>query len=393
VEPQPSDLTRPDNSPATGAARRFAEQFGADPRGIWRAPGRVNLIGEHTDYNDGFALPFAIGAAVSVAAARRDDDLIVMTSGQEPGGAVTVALADLAPGSVPGWAAYPAGVAWALRTAGHQVGGVSLAVDADLAVGSGLSSSAALECAAALAMTDLRLLTVPRTEIARLARLAENEFVGAPTGVMDQMAVMFAEAGHVLLLDCRTAEATQIPFDPASAGLTIVIIDTRARHELTDGGYATRRAACERAARLLGVPALRDITDASGLDRLGDPLLTRRARHVVTENARVLGTVELLRAGRLSDVGPLLTASHVSLRDDFEVSWPEADIAVEAAITAGALGARMTGGGFGGSLIALAPIGQIRAVTDAVTREFAARDWRPPAFSTAVPSPCASRLR
>jgi galactokinase len=377
----------------SGADRRFGQQFGADPAGIWQAPGRVNLIGEHTDYNDGFALPFAIDATVSVAAASRDDDLMVLTSCQEPGGEVTVALADLTPGSVPGWAAYPAGVAWAFRTAGHQLGGVSLAVDADLAVGSGLSSSAALECAAALAMTDLYQVTVSRTEVARLARLAENEFVGAPTGIMDQIAVMLAEAGHVLLLDCRTAATTQIPFDPATAGLTIVIIDTRARHELTDGGYATRRAACEQAARLLGVPALRDVADVGVLDRLGDPLLRRRARHVVTENARVLQTVELLRAGRLADLGPLLTASHFSLRDDFEVSWPEADVAVEASAAAGALGARMTGGGFGGSLIALVPADQVDVVTDAVTRAFAARDWRPPAFTTAVPSPAASRLR
>ena len=376
-----------------GAARRFAEQFGTGPAGIWRAPGRVNLIGEHTDYNDGFALPFAIGAAVSVAASRRDDDLILLTSCQEAGGAVTVALADLEPGSVEGWAAYPAGVAWALRGADLPIGGVSLAVDADLAVGSGLSSSAALECATALAMLDLHEIAVPRTELARLARLAENDFVGAPTGIMDQTAVLCGEAGHVLLLDCRTRSTTQIACDLSGSGLTIVIIDTRARHELTDGGYASRRAACEQAAQLLGVPALRDVADPRALDRLADPLLRRRARHVVTENDRVLRTVELMRAGRLSDIGPLLTASHASLRDDFDVSWPEADAAVETALRTGALGARMTGGGFGGSLIALAPTDQVAAITEAVTSEFAARGWRQPAFGTAVPSPPARRIR
>ena len=376
-----------------GAARRFAEQFGAGPAGIWRAPGRVNLIGEHTDYNDGFALPFAIGAAVSAAVSRRDDELMVLTSCQEPGGPVTVALADLAPGSVGGWAAYPAGVAWALRAADLPVGGVSLAVDADLAVGSGLSSSAALECATALAILDLHEIAVPRTELARLARLAENDFVGAPTGIMDQTAVLCGEAGHVLLLDCRTRSTTQIACDLGGSGLTIMIIDTRARHELTDGGYASRRAACEQAAYLLGVPALRDIADPGALDRLADPLLKRRARHVVTENDRVLRTVELLRAGQLGGIGPLLTASHASLRDDFDVSWPEADAAVETAIGAGALGARMTGGGFGGSLIALAAAAQVDVIAEAVTREFAARAWRPPAFSTAVPSAPARRIR
>jgi galactokinase len=382
-----------DDAPVAGAARRFAEQFGADPGGIWQAPGRVNLIGEHTDYNDGFALPFAIGAKVSVAATRRQDGLMLLTSCQEAEGAVAVAVADLEPGSVPGWAAYPAGVAWALRSAGHPVGGISLAVDADLVAGSGLSSSAALECATALALIDLHEIAVPRTELARLARLAENDFVGAPTGIMDQTAVLRGEADHVLLLDCRTGATSQIAFDPARSGLTVMIIDTRARHELSDGGYATRRAACEEAARLLGVPALRDIAKAGVLDRLTDPVLRNRARHVVTENDRVLRTVELLRAGQLADIGPLLTASHASLRDDFEVSWPAADAAVEAAVGAGALGARMTGGGFGGSVIALAPVDAVSAIGSAVARDFASHRWRPPAFSTAAPSASARRTR
>jgi galactokinase len=382
-------LTPPDE----GAAGLFAERFGAGPSGIWQAPGRVNLIGEHTDYNDGFALPFAISSKVSVAAARRHDDVLVVTSGQEPGEPVTVALAGLEPGSVRGWAAYPAGVAWALRRAGYPVGGVSLAVDADLAIGSGLSSSAALECATALAMVDLHEIAVTRTELARLARRAENDFVGAPTGIMDQTAVLGGAAGHVLLLDCRTGGTTQIPFGLAGSGLTIVIIDTRARHELTDGGYASRRACCEEAARLLGVTALRDIAGTGAIDRLTDPVLRRRARHVVTENDRVLRTAELLRAGRLSGIGPLLTASHASLRDDFDVSWPQADAAVESAIGAGALGARMTGGGFGGSVIALAPVGAIGAIASAVTREFASHGWQPPGFSTAAPSASARRRR
>jgi len=393
VEVHDPGMTPRDDGPDAGAAWLFAEQFGVRPSGVWRAPGRVNLIGEHTDYNDGFALPFAIGASVSVAAARRRDELMVLASRQEPGGAVTVALPGLELGSVSGWAAYPAGVAWALRSAGHRVGGVSLAIDADLPVGSGLSSSAALECAVALAMIDLHDIAVPRTELARLARLAENDFVGAPTGIMDQTAVLCGEAGHVLLLDCRTGATTQIAVDLAASGQAIMIIDTRARHELTDGGYAGRRAACEDAARLLGVRALRDIADAGALERLNDGLLRRRARHVVTENDRVLRTVGLLRTRQLAGIGPLLTASHASLRDDFEVSWPEADAAVQAAIGAGALGARMTGGGFGGSVIALTPADAVGAIIGAVTREFARRGWPRPVFSTARPSASARRRR
>ncbi len=392
--------------PADGAARRFAQWSGAEAHGVWRAPGRVNLIGEHTDYNDGFALPFAIGASVCVAAARRDDGLLALTSCQESG-EITVPVEGLAAGSVTGWAAYPAGVAWSLRSAGCPIAGASLAVDADLTPGAGLSSSAALECATALALTELYQVRVPRSELAALARRAENDFVGAPTGIMDQLAVLTCTEGHALLLDCRSGTGTQVPFDLGATGLSIVIIDTRSRHELTDGGYAARRAACEEAARLLGVPALRDITDAAELTRLagftgpagfagpaefaGEELL-RRARHVVTENNRVTRSAQLLRAGRLADIGPLLTASHESLRDDFEVSWPQADAAVEASIAAGALGARMTGGGFGGSVIALIPARLADAVTAAVGESFAAAGWAAPAITATTPSASARRV-
>jgi len=376
-----------------GATRRFKELFGAEPAGIWQAPGRVNLIGEHTDYNDGFALPFAISTRVSVAVAPRADDRLVLTSCQEGTEVVEVLLAGLAPGAVTGWAAYPAGVAWSLRGAGYPIGGLNVAIDADLALGAGLSSSAALECAVALAMLDLHGFELSRTELAKLARRAENDFVGAPTGIMDQIAVLLSREGHALLLDCRSATTTLVPFDPSPAGLVLMIINTRARHELTDGGYASRRHACEEAARTLGVPALRDIISVSQLDQLTDPLLLRRARHIVTDDARVLQTVALLRANDLTGIGPLLTASHISLRDDFEVSWPEADVAVDSAIEAGALGARMVGGGFGGSVIALLPTGKTDAVTDAVDRRFAINGWSAPTFTTAVPSASATRLR
>jgi galactokinase len=379
-------------SQCAGAARLFLERYGRSPEGVWRAPGRVNLIGEHTDYNDGFALPFAIGAGVCVAAAARQDGVVALSSRQYGSAVVTVPLGSLAPGAVEGWAAYPAGVAWALRSAGHRVGGASLAVDADLPAGAGLSSSAALECAAGLALAELYQLAVPRLELAALGRRAENDFVGVPTGLMDQLAVLLGQPGHALLLDCRAGTGTSVPLDPAAAGLALLVIDTRAKHELTDGGYAARRRACEDAARALGVRSLRDVTSVGALDGLSDPL-RRRARHVVSENRRVLDTVELLRAGQLGRVGPLLTASHASLRDDFAVSWAEADAAVEAAIGAGALGARMTGGGFGGSVITLAPGDSAAGVAGAVADTFARRGWRAPVITPVRPSQGAARVR
>jgi len=374
------------------AARQFAARYGREPDGVWYAPGRVNLIGEHTDYNEGFALPFAISAGICVAAAARDDGAIALSSAQHGDGTVIVPVDALAPGRPDGWAAYPAGVAWALLSAGHRVGGASLAIDADLAAGAGLSSSAALECAAGLAFADLNQLALSRPELAALGRRAENDFVGAPTGLMDQLAVLLCQAGHALLLDCRTGAGTAVPLDPAAAGLVLLIIDTRVQHELTEGGYGARRRACEDAARVLGARSLRDITDVSVLDQLGDRVLRSRARHVVTENRRVLDTAELLRTGQLSEVGTLLTASHASLRDDFAVSWPEADTAVETAIAAGAHGARMTGGGFGGSVIALAPAAAAAAVSAAVAARFARQGWRPPVIVPVKPSQSARRL-
>jgi galactokinase len=379
--------------PEAGAARRYLARFRAEPEGIWQAPGRVNLIGEHTDYNDGFALPFAIGARVCAAAGRRSDGRLALTSVQEGDSEIVIGVSELVPGAVTGWAAYPAGVAWAMRAAGYPVGGASVAIDASLPAGAGLSSSAALGCSVALALAELYQVTLTRPELAVLVRRAENEFAGAPTGIMDQLAVLLSREGHALLLDCRLADGTLVPFDPAAAGLALLIIDTRARHENTDGGYGRRRRACEEAARALGVRALRDVVSAGEVERLAEPLLRRRARHVVTEDRRVLDTVELLKAGEVAAIGPLLTGSHVSLRDDFEVSWPEADAAVEAALGAGALGARMTGGGFGGSVIALVPDGLVTDVEQAVTSRLAADDRRAPAFSRAVPSASASRVR
>jgi galactokinase len=362
--------------------------YGREPDGVWRAPGRVNLIGEHTDYNDGLVLPFALPQSVTVAAARRDDGVFELRSLQSP---ETARVADPEPGSVTGWAAYAAGVAWALREAGHAPGGASLLIDADLPQGAGLSSSAALECAVAVALCDLYDEQVPRTEMARIAQRAENDFVGVPSGIMDQSASLLCTEGHALLLDCRSGLSAQVPLD--LTGLTLVVIDTRANHELVDGGYADRRAACEKAAELLGVPALRDITDlGAALSRLTDPVLRRRTQHVVTEIHRVEAAAGLLRAGAVGEVGALLTASHLSLRDQFEVSWPEADVAVEESVRAGARGARMVGGGFGGSVIALVAADRATRVRDAVTDAYAKRGWAEPHFLDAIPSAGATRL-
>lgn len=376
-----------------GAGAWFARRYGREPDGIWFAPGRVNLIGG-PDYNEVFVLPFALGAGVCAAASRRPDRRIALMSrraGCEP---VLLSIDGLQPGSVPGWAAYPAGVAWALRQAGYLSGGADVAIDADLPAGAGLSSSAALECSVALALTELYQVSVPRRELAALARCAENDFAGVPTGIMDQIAALTCRAGHALLLDCRSRTGAAVPLNPAAAGLALLVIDTRARHALADGRYAARRRACEHAASVLGARSLRYITgDAGELARLTEPSLQRLCRHVISENRRVLRAAELLRAGDQAAIGRLLTASHHSLRDQFEVSWPQADEAVEAAIDAGAAGARMTGGGFGGCVVALVPADCARQVRTAVTERFTRHHWPAPHYLDAVPSDGARRIR
>jgi galactokinase len=373
--------------------------------GVWFAPGRANLMGEHTDYNDGFVLPFALEQGTTVTARSRADKMIALTSRQRPGPEIVLDVPALVPGDVKGWAAYPAGVAWVLREAGYAVPGATILIDSDVPAGAGLSSSAALICSVLLALTELGGPSVPRPELAMIARRAENEFAGVPAGIMDQSASLLCTTGHALLLDCQSLELAQIPFDAR-----MLVIDTRVGHELGAGDYATRRLECAEAARELSVPSLRFITDCADTARLDDPVSRRRARHVCTDNQRVLRAVDLLRDGRLGEVGELLTAAHASLRDDFEVSWPQADVAVEAVLSAGALGARMIGGGFGGSVLALLPGSPATAVPaapdaaappardavtpirDAVIAAYAARDWTPPEFYDAVPSAGARRV-
>jgi galactokinase len=370
----------------TEVASAFSTGFGGIPDGRWFAPGRVNLIGEHTDYNDGFVLPLALRQGVVAAARARDDDVLRVRSVQETD-PVELRLTDIAPGTVDGWSAYVAGVAWALRERGHEVPGIDVLVDGDVPVGAGLSSSAALECAVALAWNDLADLQLPRDELAAVARSAENDVVGAPTGVMDQMASLHARAGHLVFLDTRSMRVEQVPFDLDPANLALLVIDSRAPHALVDGQYAERHESCATAAKLLGVTALRDVSldelDAA-LARLDDDLLRRRVRHVVTENARVLEMVDILRSGQdPRRIGSALTASHGSMRDDFEITVPQVDVAVSAALHAGAYGARMTGGGFGGCVLALVDAGAVDAVIEAVELSYRSENFAPPvAFVT-----------
>ena len=383
----------------------FVELFGREPQARWRAPGRVNVIGEHTDYNDGFVLPIALPQGVTAQVGLRTDATLRVASTGFPGEVVTVAADGLQPGAVPGWAAYVAGVLWALRERGADLGGADVLVDGDVPHGAGLSSSAALECAVACALDDAAGLGLARTELVSVARTAENGFVGVPSGSLDQSASLLCEAGHALLLDTRTMAGRQVPLDLPAAGLRLLVIDTRAPHQLVDGQYAARRSDCEEAARLLGVPALRDVSDQD-LDRalaaLPSDRLRRRVRHVVTENARVLESVSVLSATSTSTspasagdpraIGPALTASHASLRDDYEVSCRELDLAVDSALAAGAFGARMTGGGFGGSAIALVEADRADAVAGAVTEAFTTARLTEPRVFAVTPSPGAHRL-
>jgi galactokinase len=388
---------------ADAAARGFAETYGRPPEVVWSAPGRVNLIGEHTDYNAGLVLPFAIAQRTAVAAARRDDGDVAVTSALYPGNA-RARLADIgpgapretAPGPVTGWSAYPLGVAWALtqvRPGQPEPGGADLFIDSAVPAGAGLSSSAALEIAVACALNDLWGLGASGPELARASRRAENEVVGAPTGIMDQYASLLGEADAAVFLDCRTEQARIVPLRLEQAGLELVLIDTGERHSHAAGGYAARRASCEKAARQLGVPALRDIGagDLLRAARVLDAETFRRVRHVVTENDRVAATVTALQAGDLPAVGPLLTASHRSMREDFEISTPALDLAVEVALDAGAIGARMTGGGFGGAAIALIDRDRAAGLTPAALDAFAAARLAAPRVHTVIPSPGAHR--
>ncbi|WP_129711002.1 galactokinase [Haloactinopolyspora alba] len=352
------------------------------------APGRVNLIGEHTDYNGGVALPLALPHRTRARVQPRADG-VVTASSSAPGSSTVTFDRATQPGDVDGWAAYVAGVFWSLRESGHEVPGADVVVDSDVPRGAGLSSSAALECAVLVALDRVAGLGLDRTGMALIAQRAENDYVGAPTGAMDQMAAMHGGDGQVVLFDARAVSAQPIPCDLDAAGLALLIIDTRAAHSHADGEYGARRASCEEAAAQLGVSTLRALQEQqvdAVVDRLGDDVLRRRVRHILTENARVLRTVDLLRAGKVPDIAPLLTESHASMRDDYEISAPEVDVAVEAAMQAGALGARMTGGGFGGSVIALVDRERSDAVAEGARTAFERNGFTEPHTFVVVPA-------
>ena len=380
-----------DSAAVTGrAVRAFADAYRRGPDVTWSAPGRANLIGEHTDYNDGFVLPFAITQRTAVAAARRDDGVITVGSTLAPR-AVTMRAADIAPGAVDGWAGYPLGVAWALaRVRDLPAGaGADLFIHSDVPAGAGLSSSAALVVATAGALAALWGLELSTAELAKAGHRAENEIVGAPTGVMDEYASLLGQPDAAVFLDCRSLRARSVPLPFAQAGLALVLTDTGEVHAHASGGYAARRASCERGAAQLGVPALRDLglADLARAQAVLDAETFRRVRHVVTEDARVEGCVADLEAGDLAAVGRQLTASHYSMRDDYEITTAALDLAVETALSAGALGARMTGGGFGGSTITLIEAARVPELITATEQAFAAAGFGRPRIAAVVPGP------
>jgi len=390
------------SDPRPLALALLSEMTDAAPLGVWSAPGRVNLIGEHTDYNDGFVLPFAIDARTAVAVAPRTDRLLRVRSSFDDSEA-SVAIADLdelfaspAPTSVPEWTTYPLGVAWALlRAAGDAAtaAGLDLAIASSVPVGAGLSSSAAIECAVAMALNELWGADLSAKDLTRVGRTAENDAVGAPTGIMDQTASMLGQTDAAVFLDCRTLATEVVPLGLQTAGLDVLVIDTLVTHAHSTGGYRERRASCERGAAAMGAESLRDLSvhDLERAASVMDEVTFRRVRHVVTENERVLETVRVLRESGPRAIGELLLTSHASMRDDFEISVPELDTAVEAAMSGGAIGARMTGGGFGGAAIALVARDTLTAVTDAVTAAFSASGFRAPRIFTVQPSAGAHR--
>ena len=365
------------NALAHQTAAGFETRFGYAPTGVWSAPGRVNLIGEHTDYNEGFVFPFAINRRTYAAVALRADGIARVASAFSTE-VHEVSLDAIARDDSLDWAAYPLGVAWAVRTIANQLNrdfeatGFDCYIESDVPVGAGLSSSAAIECAVSTALNELWNTGLTRSELARAGQLGENEIVGAPTGIMDQSASLLGQADHGVFLDCRSLEAQVIELGFAKDGLELLIIDTKVAHRLVDGGYASRRAACEDGAAIMNVGSLRDLeeSDLEAAEAKMTDVTFRRVRHVVTENNRVLETVKRLQETGPRSIGDLMYASHKSMRDDFEISVDELDTAVETALRHGAVGARMTGGGFGGAAIALTPVERISEVTNSIYAEF-----------------------
>ena len=357
----------------------FRALFGQAPAVIVSAPGRVNLVGEHTDYNGGFVLPTAIPQRTHAALTPRGDSTVRVASANVGGRAAsaTYALGAEAPGR--GWLDYVQGVTAMLRGTRPPIGGFDAYLTSTVPLGSGLSSSAALEVALLRALREAYGLALDDVALARVGQQAENEFVGARVGIMDQMAASLADENTALLLDTRSLAYERVPL-PTTADL--VVLESGVRHQHAGGDYNARRAECERAAALLGVEQLRDLSFAD-LPRLAalPPPLDRRARHVVTENARVLEAAAALRAADLPRLGALFSASHASQRDDYEVSIPEIDLLVTlASQEPDVYGARLTGGGFGGSVVLLARAGAGRTAAERITSAYAAQSGRTPAI-------------
>ena len=357
----------------------YLTRFGSTPEGVWSAPGRVNLIGEHTDYNEGFVLPFAINRRTFAALSLRND-CVARVASSFTDEVVEIEITKISNQSVTGWSSYPLGVAWALTQAGARPQGFDLFVDSNVPVGAGLSSSAAIECSVALGLNDLWMAELEKSALAKIGQRAENEIVGAPTGIMDQTASLFGVIDHAVFLDCRSLVTEAIPLGLKQNSLEIVVIDTKVSHRLVDGGYAARRAACETGCLELRAASLRsvDVSDLKRAEQLLDPLVFKRVRHVVTENARVLEAVQLLKESGPLKIGSQLYSSHESMRDDFEISIDELDSAVEVAMSSGAIGARMTGGGFGGAAIALIESRKIDGLRTSLSEEFEARGYVAP---------------
>jgi galactokinase len=341
----------------TGKLSRLFQDWAGVRPGVFSAPGRVNLIGEHTDYNDGFVMPSAIGFSTRVAAAGQDDRRLVIRSGQFPRECV-FDLDHLPPHGEGNWCDYVVGVAAMLRQCGHVLRGAKLWVEGEVPVGSGLSSSAAIEVAAALALMSLNGIVLPMAEVARLCQRCENEFIGARVGIMDQFVSCLGKAGHALLLDCRSLDFELVPIPDR---VRMVVCNTMVKHAHAGGEYNRRREECEAGARILAkwypkIRALRDVSEEQLMKHAPEfpEKILRRCRHVVEENARVLEGGKRLRAGDLSGFGELMRESHRSLRDLYEVSCKELDLMVEAAEgLPGYYGGRMTGGGFGGCTLNL----------------------------------------
>ena len=366
----------------------FLEIFGHKAEVLAEAPGRVNLIGEHIDYSEGFVLPFAIADRTFAAIARNNDGLVRIASQQRKNRIFTIDIKDVHPGSAGEWEKYVLGVIWTMGV----TSGVDILVDGHVPSGAGLSSSAALECSVAVGLNTLFNLGKSLEDMARATQKAENDYVGMPCGIMDQSVSLMGREGSALLLDCRDLTTESVPFDVASAGLELLIIDTQAHHALVDGGYAERRASCESVAAKFGIPSMRhltmDVLDARKSEITETEYI--RARHAVTEIQRVKDAVTALRTNDFVTLGHLINESHNSLRDDYTVSCVELDEAVDASRRAGALGARMVGGGFGGSAIALIKTDRIESTKDAIRSAYAAKNFKAPRFFTSLPSAGAS---